>query len=112
MERLRASGLGVFVLTNGTDRVPEELDELGLGDFLGTRRRFLLNTADLGAAKPDREAFVRAHARIKAELGERWTHSGSPFSTTPHGTCAEPPSSVGTPCSTPPAEASPVALSR
>lgn len=69
MERLRASGLGVFVLTNGTDRVPAELDELGLGDFLGTRRRFLLNTADLGAAKPDREAFVRSHARIEAELG-------------------------------------------
>ena len=70
LERLRASGLGVFVLTNGTDQVPEELEELGLSGFLGTHRRFLLNTADLGAAKPDREAFVRAHARIEAELGE------------------------------------------
>lgn len=68
LERFREEGLGVFVLTNGTDRVPEELDELGLSDFLGPRRRFLLNTADLGAAKPAREAFVRAHARLTQEL--------------------------------------------
>ncbi|APX32096.1 haloacid dehalogenase [Brachybacterium sp. P6-10-X1] len=66
--RFREDGLGVFVLTNGTDRVPEELDELGLTGFLGPRRRFLLNTADLGAAKPEREAFARAHARLTQEL--------------------------------------------
>lgn len=69
LEALRATGLGVFVLTNGTDRVPLELEELGLLPFLGEGRRFLLNTADLGAAKPDPEAFARAHARIEQELG-------------------------------------------
>src|SRR5699024_9110482 len=68
LEALRSEGLGVFVLTNGTDRVPEELEELGLTAFLGDGGRFLLNTADLGAAKPDHEAFVRAHARIEQEL--------------------------------------------
>ena len=36
--------------------------------FLGPGRRFLLNTADLGAAKPDQEAYARAHARIEQEL--------------------------------------------
>ena len=69
LEALRRDGLGVFVLTNGTDRVPEELEELGLTAFLGEVLRFLLNTSDLGAAKPDQEAFARAHARIEQELG-------------------------------------------
>lgn len=69
LEALRSHGLGVFVLTNGTDRVPEELEELGLTAFFGDGGRFLLNTADLGAAKPDPEAFARAHARIEQELG-------------------------------------------
>ena len=69
LEALRSRGLGVFVLTNGTDRVPEELEVLGLMAFLGDDGRFLLNTADLGAAKPDHEAFARAHARIEQELG-------------------------------------------
>lgn len=69
LETLRTAGLGVFVLTNGTDRVPQELDELGLTPFLGPGRRFLLNTADLGAAKPDREAYARAQVRIERELG-------------------------------------------
>jgi len=65
---LRERGTPVFVLTNGTDRVPEELAELGLAPFLGEGRRFLLNTADLGAAKPDPEAYARAHARVEREL--------------------------------------------
>lgn len=69
LDALRGSGLGVFVLTNGTDRVPEELDGLGMTPFLGPGRRFLLNSADLGAAKPDREAFARAQTRIEQELG-------------------------------------------
>ena len=68
LESLQTAGLEVFVLTNGSDRVPEELDELGLTPFLGQGRRFLLNTADLGAAKPDPDAFSRAHARIEQQL--------------------------------------------
>lgn len=57
------------MLTHGTDRVPEELEELGMTAFLGEGRRFLLNSADLGAAKPDHAAFDQAHARIEQELG-------------------------------------------
>ncbi|HEX7351937.1 HAD family hydrolase [Brachybacterium sp.] len=68
LQELREQGTPVFVLTNGTDRVPEELAELGLAPFLGDGRRFLLNTADLGAAKPDPEAYARAHSRIEREL--------------------------------------------
>lgn len=68
LQALRAAGLGVFVLTNGTDRVPQELEDLGLAPFVGEDRRFLLNSADLGAAKPERVAFARAHARIEQEL--------------------------------------------
>ena len=67
---LRASGTAVFVLTNGTDRVPEELAELGLEDVVGVDRRFLLNTADLGAAKPEPAAYARARRRIGEVLGE------------------------------------------
>ena len=67
---LRAAGTAVFVLTNSTDRVPEELAALGLEDVVGEDGRFLLNTADLGAAKPDPEAFARARARIGRVLGE------------------------------------------
>lgn len=70
LESLRGARIPVFILTNGTDRVPEELDDLGITPFLGPGRRFLLNTADLGAAKPDREAYALAHARIEHELGE------------------------------------------
>ncbi|MEE1617246.1 HAD family hydrolase [Brachybacterium sp. J153] len=68
---LRTVGIAVFVLTNGTDRVPEEVADLGLGDVVGDDDRFLLNTADLGAAKPDPEAFARARRRIEEVLGEQ-----------------------------------------
>lgn len=67
---LRAEGTAVFVLTNGTDRVPEELAELGLEDVVGEDGRFLLNTAELGAAKPEPEAYALARRRIREVLGE------------------------------------------
>jgi putative hydrolase of the HAD superfamily len=69
LERLRDAGTPVLVLTNGTDRVPEELDAIGLAPFLGPGRRWLLNTADLGAAKPEREAFARAHVALEERTG-------------------------------------------
>lgn len=69
LRRFRNQGTAVFVLTNGTDRVPAELRELGLDGFLGAEQRFLLNTADLGAAKPEPEAFRRAQERIREVLG-------------------------------------------
>ena len=60
----------MFVLTNGTDRVPEELAALGLEDVVGEDARFLLNTADLGVAKPEPEVYDRARERISQVLGE------------------------------------------
>lgn len=71
LQSFRARGIEVFVFTNGTDRVPEELDELGLTDFIGPNGRSLLNSADLGAAKPERAAFEGAHQRIERITGEQ-----------------------------------------
>lgn len=71
LQSLRDRGTAVFVLTNGTDRVPAELRELGLDEFLGAGQRFLLNTADLGAAKPEPDAFLRAQERIQEVLGSQ-----------------------------------------
>lgn len=65
----REHGIPVFVFTNGTDRVRAELTELGLDDLLGPGGTHLLNSAELGAAKPDPEAFAAAHARIEQVLG-------------------------------------------
>ena len=46
-----------------------ELTALGLGELAHGDR--LLNSAELGAAKPDPEAYARALARIEAVLGRR-----------------------------------------
>ena len=65
----RAQGLPVFVLTNGTDRVREEIEALDLARVIGPDGQFLLNSADLGHAKPEQEAFRLAHQRIEQTLG-------------------------------------------
>lgn len=74
-------GIDVFVLTNGTDRVREELEGLRAHEdpahspprrfsaLLDPRGERVLNTAELGEAKPDPAAFVVAHARIERVLG-------------------------------------------
>lgn len=67
----RRDGLGVFVFTNGTDRVPAELAELGLDDVIGADCRWLINSADLGHAKPEREAFALAHQVIESRLSDQ-----------------------------------------
>ncbi|UVY82787.1 HAD-IA family hydrolase [Brachybacterium sp. NBEC-018] len=66
---LRDAGTPVLVLTNGTDRVPEEVAAIGLTALIGEHREWLLNSADLGAAKPEPEAFARAHAMIRERTG-------------------------------------------
>ncbi len=53
VDELRASGLRVVVLTNGTDTIPAELERFGITD----RFDAVFNTADIGFAKPDRRAF-------------------------------------------------------
>lgn len=66
---VRSAGVPVFVFTNGTDRVREECRELGLDDVIGEGAECLLNSAELGAAKPDPEAYERAHRQIEQQLG-------------------------------------------
>lgn len=65
VDGLQASGIPVFVFTNGTDRVPLELESIGLGRLVA----HLLNTHDLGFAKPAPEAYAVAHAEIERRLG-------------------------------------------
>lgn len=61
---IRAQGRRTFLFTNGTDNVPAELELLGLGHLLDG----LVNSADLGVAKPEEAAFAAAHARIERHL--------------------------------------------
>jgi putative hydrolase of the HAD superfamily len=72
--RARASGIPSFVFTNGTDRVPEELHVLGLEDVLGAEEKFLLNSFDLGGAKPETAAFAAAHGEIEIRLRRGFGH--------------------------------------
>ncbi len=50
---LRSAGIGVAVLTNGTDTIPDEMEALGLVDLFDG----IFNSAQIGYAKPDRRAF-------------------------------------------------------
>lgn len=54
-----------FIFTNGTDRVPTELERMGLSRLLPV----LLSSHTHGVAKPDPTAFARAHAEIESRLG-------------------------------------------
>lgn len=54
VDELRATGLTVGILTNGTDEVPAELDALGVRD----RFDHLFNSWEIGHAKPDRRVFA------------------------------------------------------
>ncbi len=53
IDRLRATGHVVAVLTNGTDTIPDEMLSLGLAN----RFDRIFNSAEIGFAKPDRRAF-------------------------------------------------------
>lgn len=67
VEELIGAGTSTFIFTNGTDRVPTELEEMGLGHLVPA----LLNAYDLGFAKPAPEAYAVAHAEIESRLGRR-----------------------------------------
>lgn len=67
MDELVAAGTPVFIFTNGTDRVPAELEAIGLGRFVP----HVLNSHTLGWAKPAPEAYAVAHAEIERHLGRR-----------------------------------------
>ena len=52
-DELRAQAVITGILTNGTDTIPEELGRLGIA----SRFDHVFNSATLGVAKPDPEAF-------------------------------------------------------
>jgi putative hydrolase of the HAD superfamily len=59
-DELRARGLTVAVLTNGTDRIPSEVAEQGIA----CRVDHVFNSAEIGHAKPDRRAFDHVLAAL------------------------------------------------
>jgi putative hydrolase of the HAD superfamily len=61
---LQREGRHTFVFTNGTDNVPAELEQIGLAHLLDG----LINSADLGVAKPDEAAYAAAHEHIERRL--------------------------------------------
>ena len=65
LEALRSEGHRTYVFTNGTDHVPAELELLGLTRLFDG----VLNSAELGVAKPDQQAYAAAHQAIEADLG-------------------------------------------
>ncbi|WP_162803025.1 HAD family hydrolase [Ornithinimicrobium avium] len=65
VDSLVAAGTPTFVFTNGTDRVPEELEHMGLGRLVP----MLINTHDMGRAKPAPQAFALAHAEVERRVG-------------------------------------------
>lgn len=65
LEEIAGRGTPTFVFTNGTDRVPHELEQIGLGHLVP----MLLNSHVLGFAKPAPEAYAVAHAEIERRLG-------------------------------------------
>ncbi|WP_156759340.1 HAD family hydrolase [Microbacterium karelineae] len=65
----RDLGLEVFVLTNGTDRIRSEVTDLGVKNVLGEGLERLLSSHEIGFAKPEREAYEIAHARIVQLVG-------------------------------------------
>ncbi|KUG52846.1 hypothetical protein AVL62_14855 [Serinicoccus chungangensis] len=67
LDTLATGGAPVVPLTDRPDRVAAELEEIGLARVIP----MLLNTDDLGAAKPDTEAYAAAHAAIERRLGRR-----------------------------------------
>lgn len=65
LEEFAQAGLTTFLFTNGTDNIPAELRQIGLGHLVDST----LNSAVLGVAKPAREAFAAAHHAIEAAVG-------------------------------------------
>lgn len=65
MEELETRGVRVFLFTNGTDNVPAELRQIGLGHLT----EVVLNSADFGVAKPDPASYAAAHAELERRLG-------------------------------------------
>ncbi|MEO1061060.1 MAG: HAD-IA family hydrolase [Actinomycetota bacterium] len=66
VDALRADGVAVAILTNGTDTIPEELAALGVD----RRMDAVFNSAEIGYAKPDRRAFAHVCRALAVAPGE------------------------------------------
>ncbi|TDE10093.1 HAD family hydrolase [Jiangella asiatica] len=60
---VRASGVRVCLLTNGTDRIRAELTELGIADDFDV----VFNSAELGVAKPDLRIFMHVLRTLQVD---------------------------------------------
>jgi putative hydrolase of the HAD superfamily len=60
-QRLREGGIGVYLLTNGTDGLPAELDALRLTDSFDG----VFNSAEIGSAKPAPAVFLHVIRRLQ-----------------------------------------------
>lgn len=74
IDELRDAGVTVAVLTNGTDTIPAELDELEVTPHLDA----IFNTAEIGYAKPDRRAFEHACTALGVSPAEVFFTDDSP----------------------------------
>ncbi|KJQ54375.1 HAD family hydrolase [Microbacterium sp. SA39] len=65
-DALRAAGIRTAILTNGTDTIPAEADELGLTEHFDA----IFNSAEIGWAKPDARAFQHVLDALGVEASE------------------------------------------
>lgn len=63
VDALRSAGVVVAVLTNGTDTIPAEMEQLGLDTHFDA----IFNSAEIGFAKPDRRAFEIVCSQLRVE---------------------------------------------
>lgn len=74
VDLLRGQGLIVAILTNGTNTIPEELEEQGIGIHFDR----VFNSADIGAAKPDLRAFKHVIDELDVTASEIFFTDDSP----------------------------------
>ncbi len=74
VDRLRAAGRVVALLTNGSDTIPTELLALGLVDHFD----HIFNSAEIGYAKPERRIFQYVCGHLGVEPSEVFFTDDSP----------------------------------
>lgn len=63
VDRLRGAGTPVALLTNGTDTIPDELEELGVAGRVDA----VFNSAEIGLTKPDPAVFIHVCEQLGVE---------------------------------------------
>lgn len=74
IDALRATGIRCMILTNGTDTIPRELRDSGLDAHLDG----IVNSAEIGYAKPDPRAFQHALDALELRAEEVFFTDDSP----------------------------------